>query len=152
MEKAAAREIGLFCFLVFLDERFAERAASQAITRFRKFSSGPGQTVPADSRVALAKTLISVFDKREFFRRALTRPEKVLGLYTVESLKMEFGPWRQFLKQASRDEILSVLLVQILGFSSLELALAEEVSEGTIDYRLSHGLKLLSQMTPLGVR
>lgn len=152
MEKSAAREIGLFCFLVFLDERFAERAASHAISRFRKFSAPLSQADSLQMRIVLAKTLISVFDKREFFRRALNRPEKVLGLYTVESLRMEFGPWRQFLKQASRDEVLSVLFVQILGFSSLELARAENVSEGTVDYRLSHGLKLLSQMTPLGVR
>ncbi len=149
MEKAAARDIGLFCFLVFLDERFAERAASVAVSRLKKFSD-TSQT--SKQKVSLARTLISIFDQQEYFRRVMTRPEKVLGLYTVDSLKMELGPWRQFLKQASREEVLSVLLLQILGFSPSDLAQAENISEGTVTYRLAHGLKLLSQMTPLGAR
>jgi hypothetical protein len=60
---------------------------------------------------------------------------------------IDLGPWREFQKNASEDELLTVIWSKILKFSDLEISEGLGITQGTIRYRLGRALRKLGSMT-----
>lgn len=61
--------------------------------------------------------------------------------------KVEIGPWREFHKNATQDELLIVIWSKILKIPFSDISEALGVSEGTLRYRVAKGLRKLGAMT-----
>ena len=59
--------------------------------------------------------------------------------------------WKDFKKKCSENELVAVVVVHILGLSESALARCMKVKEGTIRYRVAHGLALLGQLNRPGL-
>ncbi|MNT80198.1 hypothetical protein D3C72_2196280 [compost metagenome] len=60
---------------------------------------------------------------------------------------VDLGPWREFQKTASEDELLTVIWSKILKLSDHEISEGLGITQGTIRYRLGRALRKLGSMT-----
>jgi hypothetical protein len=134
--------ISLFFFFALLDENKAMTAATRAVDLFFSRMRKNPQSKP---NVMLVYVTLFVWQKMKgnFLRG---RPH-----YSTESgwhlpANLDDSPWKQFQKEASEDELLSVIWSQILKISEDEISYALGVSDGTIRYRIGRSLRKLGSM------
>ncbi|MCB0419624.1 MAG: hypothetical protein KDD61_01420, partial [Bdellovibrionales bacterium] len=59
---------------------------------------------------------------------------------------VDLGAWRQFAKDADREELLAVIWSKILKLSDEVIAAGIHVTPGTVRHRVGRGLRLLGEL------
>lgn len=150
-KRAQIQSVALFFFFAFLDERVALRATFRALDELGKSKISDDQTEKnGSSRSAHLIAIMHKNWKHHQKTKAHLVTENIVASGWDVPAHLDLGPWKQFLKQAVPNDVLVVIWSQILNFQTPEIAAGLGISPGTVQYRLSNGLKLLGTMTPLG--
>lgn len=136
------RAIANFFFFAFLDEALAGsysyRVTAKLKTRLRK----DARMTPSDQQALIVHLTNEAYAAH---RKNLVKGHSLIsgegGWVVADGL--DLAPWKQFHKEASDHEMLSVLWSQILGFNDQSIAEGVGVTVGTVRYRVGHGLQKL---------
>lgn len=143
MTEADVQSIALFFYFALLDDQKAIEASSQALAlgRARK------QKNPhLKNTVALVASTKVVWDKYKA-RVARGRPNTSVESGWLIPEGLDLGPWREFQKSASEDELLTVIWSKILKIEDDDISEGLGITQGTIRYRLGRALRKLGSMT-----
>lgn len=137
------QSIALFFYFALLDDQKAIEAASQALAlgRVRK-----QRNPQIKNTVALVSATKSVWDKYKA-RVARGRPNTSVESGWLLPEGVDLGPWREFQKSASEDELLTVIWSKILKIEDDDISEGLGITQGTIRYRLGRALRKLGTMT-----
>lgn len=141
MNDDEVRRISQFFFLLLLNERKALAFTSKAHQRANSI---------------LQKKILSSRDQA-IVLATYEVSQKIQNL-SEESFQTQFatwrlpesaslGPWKKFLLQQRREEILSLLWYRVLKVSDQDISEALKLSLGTIRFRLSRALKDLGRLS-----
>ena len=142
MGESEVRSIALFFFFAFLDDRRAVEASAHSVSALNnKKKKNPDST----SSVLIVMSTFSIWSKLHLkLNRA--NPNFSSDAGWIIPTDMDLGPWREFQKLATQDELLSVIWSKVLGFSETDIAQGLGISEGTVRYRLGRALRKLGSM------
>lgn len=143
MTEADVQSIALFFYFALLDDQKAIEASSQALGlgRARK-QRNPN----LKNSVAVVAATKSVWDKYKA-RVARGRPNTSVESGWLIPEGVDLGPWREFQKSASEDELLTVIWSKILKIEDDDISEGLGITQGTIRYRLGRALRKLGSMT-----
>lgn len=139
------RWIALFFLFSLLDEKVAVQATQRTITSLKARTPEAVKEDEASFRVRLISTCFQFWSQ---YKKSVPKG-KHLMTFAGWSLPdhADLGPWARFQKEASDEELLSVVLSRLLGFSEDEMAKGLQISEGTARYRVARGVRLLGEMS-----
>lgn len=145
MSEKDIRLLSLFFFFAYLDSKRAMEATAQALQWCeRKKEKNP--QINTDILIVMA-THKEWTDHLELKIRQLPASTADGGWILPE--RTDLGPWREFLKSASQDELLIVIWAKILNFPFSIISEALGVTEGTLRYRMARAVRKLGAMTHL---
>lgn len=143
MTEADIKSIALFFYFAFLDDQKAIEASTQALALSRVRKQKNTHLKNSVLVVAATRTIWEKYKPRISRGRPNTSVES--GWLIPESV--DLGPWREFQKSASEDELLSVIWAKILKISDDDISEGLGITQGTIRYRLGRALRKLGSMT-----
>ncbi len=126
-----------FFRLSLMNPRTAEEAAKQAYDSLRKFA----KVDPKALEIIFVRTTFQIYQKAH----AVAAKAKRTGEHPFEISGIDLSPWRDFIRHAPEEEILSMIWVQILNLPIRAVARGLTLSEGTIRHRVSRAIRKLSQ-------
>lgn len=135
--------IALFFFFALLDDQKAIEASSRALALGRIRSE---RNPHLKKSVVLVSVTKAVWDQYKL-RVARGRPNTSVESGWLLPEGVEIGPWREFQKSASEDELLTVIWSKILGIADEDISEGLGITNGTIRYRLGRALRKLGGMT-----
>ena len=143
MTEKDVQSIALFFYFALLDDQKAIEAASQslALGRARK-----NRNPNLKNSVAIVAATKAVWDKYKV-RVARGRPNTSIESGWLVPEGVDLGPWREFQKSASEDELLTVIWSKILKIEDDDISEGLGITQGTIRYRLGRALRKLGSMT-----
>lgn len=143
MTEADLKSIALFFYFAFLDDQKAIEASSQALalSRVRKAKSPH-----LKNSVLIVVATRAVWDKYKA-RMSRGRPNTSVESGWIIPEGLDLGPWREFQKSSSEDELLSVIWSKILKIDDDDISEGLGITQGTIRYRLGRALRKLGSMT-----
>lgn len=143
MTENDVRAIALFFFYALLDDQKAIEAGARALNLAKDIKR---KNTNISTSLALITATDQVWKKEEAEAR---RQFAIRSLNKGWALPdgTDLSPWRDFHKQSTGDEISVVIWSKILGLPESEIALALELPEGTIRYRVNHALRKLGDLT-----
>lgn len=145
MNEAEIRAIALFFYVSLLDDRKAVEAAVEAAAIAREKIK---RASPNKSSAIIVSATAKVWEATQRkIERSRTNLSADSGWVLPQGL--DLGPWREFQKNATSDELLVVIWAKILGFSVSDVSEGLGLSEGTVRYRLGRSLRKLGGMTSL---
>ncbi len=139
--------IALFFFFALLDDQKAIEASSRALALGR---SRHERNSKIKGSVALVSVTKAVWDQYKL-RVARGRPNTSVESGWLVPEGIDIGPWREFQKTASEDELLTVIWSKILGIADDDISEGLGITQGTVRYRLGRALRKLGGMAQ-GVR
>ncbi len=142
MAEADAKSIALFFYFALLDDNKAVEAASQALALCRdRYQKNPS----LKKNVAIVASTKVVWDryKARIFRG---RPNTSVESGWLLPQGVDLGPWLEFQKTASEEELLAVIWSKILNIDDGEISEGLGITQGTIRYRLGRALRKLGSM------
>jgi hypothetical protein len=141
--RAEVSSVALFYYFVFFDEKVSLFATLKTWNVLKKKSAPWGPRFVAATHHGYTR----------YQRTAHPRIPIPEGLTQQVSIpeNIDMGPWREFRKRVGQDEFLAVLWTQVLQIPEVEVMAALKISQGTLKYRLSRGLRQLGEMS-LGSR
>lgn len=143
MSEHEIRLVGLFFFFTLLDDMKAVEAASQASDLYQLKIKRKQST---SGNVLLIQVIDEVWHKmRARFQRGRPHYSTNSGWVIPENIQM--GPWKEFQKLSSEDELIAVTLNLILEFKEDEVASALGITTGTLRYRLGRALRKLGGLS-----
>jgi hypothetical protein len=143
MTEISAESIALFFFFALLDDKKAIEASAQALALCRdKKQRNPDMKTD----VALVSSTKFIWDRFKN-RVARGRPNTSVESGWLIPEGADLGPWREFQKTASEDELLTVIWSKILKINDVEISEGLGITQGTIRYRLGRALRKLGTMT-----
>ena len=134
--------IALFFFFALLDDQKAIEASSRALVLGRARSQRNPQLKTSVILVSVTK---AVWDQYKL-RVARGRPNTSVESGWLIPEGFDLGPWREFQKSASEDELLTVIWSKILGIADEDISEGLGITSGTIRYRLGRALRKLGGM------
>lgn len=143
MTEADVQSITLFFYFSLLDDKKAIEASSKALAlcRVRK-NKNPN----LKNSVAIVAATNSIWEKyKSKVSRGRPNTSVESGWLIPEGL--DLGPWREFQKTASEDELLMVIWSKILKIADDDISEGLGLTQGTIRYRLGRSLRKLGSMT-----
>ncbi len=151
MDEIDIRALALFFFFALLDDRKAIECSIQAmiICQDRK-KRNPN----IKNSVAVIYATSKIWDQVHLkFQRGLPNSSMESGWLVPADL--DLGSWREFQKNATNDELQSVIWSKVLNYSDLDISEALGLTIGTVRYRLARAYRKLGGMThqvsaPLG--
>lgn len=164
MSEKHIRSITLFFYYLFLEKQITLKATKKTLKRHRKSLQNTQKAQKEQSRHPLQNTcslalMISdclhiwrKYQKHSFHKKH--RHSKTF--YHCDGKDgflspVDLAPWCDFLREAEEQVIFVMIFSQILLFPDKDIARGMGISEGTVRYRLGHGLRLLGSMAPNGV-
>lgn len=143
MTENDVKSIALFFYFALLDDQKAIEAASQALalSRARKH-----RNPELKNSVAIVAATKATWDKYKA-RVARGRPNTTIESGWLIPENVDLGPWREFQKSASEDELLTVIWSKILKIEDDDISEGLGITQGTIRYRLGRALRKLGSMT-----
>lgn len=145
MNEKDIRSIAMFFFFALLDNKRALDLTGQSLL----FCQQKKEKSPNTKNDVLVVTATSKFWNKS--QKSLIRGMPYLtsdGGWVLPE-KVDIGPWREFQKNATHDELLIVIWSKILGISFADISEALGVTEGTLRYRMARALRKLGAMTNL---
>ncbi|UOF00234.1 hypothetical protein [Bdellovibrio reynosensis] len=143
MTEADVQSIALFFYFSLLDDQKAIEASSQALAIGRARQQRNPELKSSVAIVAATKTVWDKYKSRVSRGRPNTTVES--GWLIPEGT--DLGPWREFQKSASEDELLTVIWSKILRIDDDDISEGLGITQGTIRYRLGRALRKLGSMT-----
>lgn len=143
MTEADLQSITLFFYFALLDDKKAIEASSKALALCRVRKTKNPNLKNAVAIVAITK---SVWDKYKA-RVSRGRPNTTIESGWLIPEGLDLGPWREFQKLASEDELLTVIWSKILKIADDDISEGLGITQGTIRYRLGRALRKLGSMT-----
>ena len=143
MNESDVKAIGLFFYFAFLDDRRAIQASTQAL---RICSEKTKRNTNLKSNVAIVAATHTIWNKYKL-RIIRGRPNTSSESGWLLPAGVDFGPWREFQKNATQDELLTVIWSKILKITDQEISEGLGITQGTIRYRLGRALRKLGSMT-----
>lgn len=142
MTEADIQSIALFFYFALLDDQKAIEASSQALalSRARK-QKNPN----LKSSVAIVASTRAIWDNYKS-RISRGRPNTSIESGWLIPEGVDMGPWREFQKSASEDELLTVIWSKILKIGDDDISEGLGITQGTIRYRLGRALRKLGSM------
>lgn len=130
----------IFFYLALLDEAKAKEAIHDVVKSLRKkgVQNNPEQS---ENLERLISTLHSVYDNYTSKARPMGTVFSSGNLVLPTGLN--WGRWLEFHRQADKNDLLAVIFNKILGISEDVVARGLGVSDGTVRFRVSKGLRLL---------
>lgn len=142
MGESEVKSIALFFFFAFLDDRRALEASTHAISICTAKKKKKPQF---NSPVLIVMATFSVWTKHHLkLNRGNPNISTEAGWMVPADL--DLGPWREFQKLATQDELLAVIWSKVLEISEKDIAQGLGISEGTVRYRLGRALRKLGSM------
>ncbi len=142
MGESEIKSIALFFFFAFLDDRRAVEAATQAIAIC---SNKKKKNPQFSSEVLIVMSCFAVWTKHHL-KLNRGNPNITTDAGWMIPANLDLGPWREFQKLATQDELLAVIWSKILEIPEREIAEGLGISEGTIRYRLGRAIRKLGSM------
>ncbi|MEN0058380.1 MAG: hypothetical protein AAGB31_06060 [Bdellovibrio sp.] len=142
MTEVDAQSIALFFYFALLDDQKAIEAASQALALCR---ARKGRNPQLKNSVAIVAATKAVWDKYKN-RVARGRPNTTIESGWLIPEGVDMGPWREFQKSTSEDELLTVIWSKILRIEDDDISEGLGITQGTIRYRLGRALRKLGSM------
>ena len=143
-----------FFYLTLIDEEKVVLATNEALEKFQKIrlSLYRNNAAPSEQRLFVEACFWSWSRHRhksqvEFWSWYQQNLEKIKKQSLWKSLKLSLDPWIKYQKTCRPEELLCVLWKEVFDISEREIAEALGVTEGTIRYRVSHGLHALGELT-----
>lgn len=143
MNEPDVKAIALFFYFAFLDDRRAIEASTQALHICSEKMKRSSDLKCSVALVAATHTVWNKYKFRIVRGRPNTSPESGWLLPSA----VDLGPWREFQKNATQDELLTVIWSKILKISDQEISEGLGITQGTIRYRLGRALRKLGSMT-----
>ena len=143
MTEADAKSVALFFYFAFLDDKKAIEASIRTLAFCRdKIKKNP----ELKRSVALVASSKTVWDG---YKNRMTRgrPNTSVESGWIVPPEVDLGPWREFQKLASEDELLTVIWSKILKIEDTDISEGLGITPGTIRYRLGRALRKLGSMT-----
>lgn len=142
MGELELKSIALFFFFAFLDDRRALEASTQAIS----IGSDKKKKNPQlNSQVLIVMSTFAVWTKHHLkLNRGNPNVSTDVGWMLPPDL--DLGPWREFQKLATQDELLAVIWSKVLEIPEKDIAEGLGISEGTVRFRLGRALRKLGSM------
>lgn len=131
-----SKKILVFFRLALMNPRTAEEASQTAYDSLRKFA----KVDPKALEIIFVRTTFDLYQKA----RAAAAKARRVGDHPFELSGIDLSPWRDFIRHAPEEEILSMIWVQILNLSTRSVGRGLGVSEGTIRHRVSRAIRKLS--------
>lgn len=143
MTEADIQSITLFFYFSLLDDQKAIEASSRAVVLSRAQKAKYPQRSNSVLVVSATKT---VWDKyKDKISRGRPNISNEFGWQIPYGT--DLGPWREFQKTASDDELLVVIWSKILKISENDISESLGLTAGTVRYRLARALRKLGSMT-----
>lgn len=142
MTETETQSIALFFYFAFLDDQKAIEAATRALVFCRDRKS---KNPELKSSVALVVSTKTIWNRYKA-RIARGRPNTSIESGWLLPEGVDLGPWREFQKTASEDELLTVIWSKILKISDNDISEGLGITSGTIRYRLGRALRKLGSM------
>lgn len=148
MTETQIKSVALFFYFTLLDEDLAEKAGHETIEicrkKFKKDNLSEGEQ--------LAILIYQMHLKYGHLRstHVLNRASLSKRTHYLTPAGISFGAWRQFHKEASPEDLVSVVLSQILGFEDGAIAIGLGVTVGSVRYRVGRGLRQLGHLITMG--
>ncbi|MNJ93467.1 hypothetical protein D3C87_111490 [compost metagenome] len=143
MTEVDVKSIALFFYFAFLDDKKAIEASAHALAFSREKRKKNPELKNSVILVSATKVVWDKYKARVNRGRPNTSVES--GWLVPESI--DLGPWREFQKTASEDELLTVIWSKILKIDDLDISEGLGITQGTIRYRLGRALRKLGSMT-----
>lgn len=144
--------VAKFFYLTLKDHRMAREATRRSLFRLNKIQKN---TTSQDDNLAevvhVTYKFWKIFHKpkvkNHFWNMHPRVTEEVIAQENKFFLPKELniGAWNQFMKDSKEDEMLLVTWSKILNISDYDIARGLGLSEGTVRYRVSNGLKKLGK-------
>ncbi len=148
MTEDDVRAIALFFYFAFLDDQKAIEASSKALEICRGRLKKSPDIRPAVLIVSSTKIVWEKYQGR--IKRGRPNTSFESGWLIPENV--DFGPWREFQKLSSEDELLTTIWSKILRFKDEEISEGLGITQGTIRFRLGRALRKLGGMVHNSVR
>jgi len=142
MGESEVRSIALFFFFAFLDDRRALEASTQAISLFNDKKKKNPQF---NNNELIVMSTFSVWTKNHL-KLNRGNPNISTDAGWMIPTDLDLGPWREFQKLATQDELLAVIWSKVLEIQDHDIAQGLGISEGTVRYRLGRALRKLGSM------
>lgn len=143
MNESDIKAIALFSYFAFLDDNRAMDAASRtfvlAMGKIKK-----NKILKSDQAVVWASYKVWKEQNGQLLRG---HPSPTDGNKWVLPKQFDLGPWKDFQKNATKDELLVVIWSKIIGINDEDISQALGITEGTVRYRLARALRKLGSMT-----
>lgn len=143
MTDSSLRSISLFFFFAALEERLVVTASQQAVRSLRQGTSAQ-PTAEVDS-VRLVRVTAEIWEE---IRHQVNRGSLhfLPGPNWTFPKQVSLGPWREFHKHATEDELPILIWCKILGIHERDVAQGMNLPEGTVRHRLGRALRKLGGM------
>jgi DNA-binding CsgD family transcriptional regulator len=142
MTETETQSTALFFYFAFLDDQKAIEAATRALVFCRDRKR---KNPELKSSVALVVSTKTIWNRYKA-RIARGRPNTSIESGWLLPEGVDLGPWREFQKTASEDELLTVIWSKILKISDNDISEGLGITSGTIRYRLGRALRKLGSM------
>lgn len=142
MTESDVQAITLFFYFSLLDDKKAIEASSKALALCRARKTKNPHLKNSVVIVAATKSIWDKYKSRVSRGRPNTSVES--GWLIPEGL--DLGPWREFQKSASEDELLTVIWSKVLKIADDDISEGLGITQGTIRYRLGRALRKLGSM------
>lgn len=145
MSEKDIRLLALFFFYALLDNRRAAELTAQALHFCRQ---------KKEKSPLIKNEILIVTATLKFWEKSQKNLLRGMPYFTADGgwilpEKVDIGPWREFHKNATEDELLIMIWVKILNFSFTDVSESLGVTEGTLRYRMARALRKLGAMTSL---
>lgn len=140
MNDDEVRRISQFFFLLLLNERMVLSSVSKA-TQKAELILKKNQNISRDQALVVATHEVCSgfsFQLSDYFQNRFSN-----WRFPEDS---NLGPWKDFLSQQRRDEILCLLWYRVLKVSDVDIARALGIQLGTVRFRLARALKGIGSM------
>lgn len=143
MTETDVQAIALFFYFALLDDQKAIEASSQALALSRARKQ---KNTELKSSVVIVAATSRVWEKYKP-RLIRGRPNTTVESGWLIPEGLDLGPWREFQKSASEDELLTVIWSKILKINEDDISEGLGLTKGTVRYRLGRALRKLGSMT-----
>jgi hypothetical protein len=136
--KSAVRPLSLFFFFSLMNETKSIHFTIKTIEKLKKLKPGTNLTV------MMIKIATDFFSKNENTEVYIT---KNVGEFWILPKDLELGPWKEFHKKISKNELVSLLWGLVIKMPESDILTALNISQGTHRFRVSSALKKLGSNT-----
>jgi DNA-binding CsgD family transcriptional regulator len=143
MNESEIRAISLFFYFSLLDDRKAIEAATETV---HILGDKKNLKDSKNNTAELVAACMKIWKKNET-RILRGRPNTSVQSGWQLQQDVDLGPWREFQKNATQDELLTLIWSKIIEINDEDLALGLKISQGTVRYRLGRALRKLGSMT-----